>query len=267
MLFSLTKVYGKLRWVVLVPCLLLLSGCFQYDLTLRFDHQLHGQIVQTIDLSDRAVAVAQGTLAPWFNQLENRTRQLGGRVIKTGYNQLELAVPFTTSDDLVKRFDRLFTDTLATTGPSAETDNLSHDIQSLTIPGLGQATFRLAIDQTNWVLASRTHLIYDIDLRELPPGPAAPGDDPQQPIWSDLGFQLQTPWGLGQVAAASTSPTVLLPNGGRWRLQPGETYHIDVRFWVPSLVALGTLAIAVAVILGYFLRYRVWRRSNPAPSR
>ncbi|MBE9113313.1 hypothetical protein IQ273_28455, partial [Nodosilinea sp. LEGE 07298] len=47
------------RWALLLWLPLLLSGCLRYDLTLRFDHHTHGQIVQTIDLGDRAAALAQ----------------------------------------------------------------------------------------------------------------------------------------------------------------------------------------------------------------
>jgi hypothetical protein len=49
-----------------------------------------------------------------------------------------------------------------------------------------------------------------------------------------------------------TSPKDLL-----WSLQPGQSHHIDVVFWLPNPVGLGTLGIVLLVLLGYFLRYRV----------
>lgn len=259
--------YRTLRWLVVLPCLLLLSGCFQYDLTLRFDHQLQGQIKQVITLGDRAAAVANGTLAPWLKTLETRTRQLGGTVAETGYNQRSLVVPFTTSADLVNQFNQLFADQPPTqeqpnAGP-ASTEMAS----TLTIPDLGQVPYKLAIDQRDWLFASRTHLTYDIDLQQLPTAPASAANEWENRPWADLSFRLQVPWGLSQVLPTSAAPDDILPNGARWQLKSGHAYHIEVWFWVPSLVALGAVVITLVVILGYFLRYRVLGRGKPAPSR
>ena len=256
-----------LRWLLLLPVLLLLSGCFQYDLALRFDHQLHGQIEQVITLSDRAAAVAHGTLAPWVQALEARTRQLGGTVTETGYHQQTLVVPFTTSRDLVEQFNRLFADEPPRAKVPGTTDDVETDIPILTIPDLGQVPFRLALDQRDWLFASQTRLTYDIDLQafpaELPPG----NDRVESRSWSTLTFQLQTPWGLSAVLPTSALPSLTWPRGARWQLKPGHAYHIDVKFWVPSLVALGASVITLFVILGYFLRYRVLHRPKPTISR
>jgi hypothetical protein len=258
--------YQSLRWFVLLPCLLLLCGCFQYDLTLQFDHQLQGRIEQVITLNDRAAAVANGTLAPWLEALEARTRQLGGRVSSPGYNQRALVVPFTTSQNLVQQFSRLFADE----PPTAVSDEISKPIQAvtstLTIPDLGQIPFHLAFSQQDWVLASRTHLIYDIDLQQLPTAPTRP-DGAFSNAWSTLNFRLQTPWGISQIAPASLSPALRWPNGAGWQLEPGRAYHIEVWFWVPSLVALGTVVIGLLVLLGYFLRYRLLGWARPGVSR
>jgi hypothetical protein len=258
--------YRSLRWLVLLPCLLLLCGCFQYDLTLRFDHQLHGHIEQSITLDGRAAAIANGTLAPWLHALEARTQELGGTVASTGYNQRLLVVPFTTSKDVVRQFSRLFADGQPT-APTAESADPSQEVTAtLTIPDLGRVPFHLAFRQQDWIFASRSHLIYDIDLQQLPP--ATPRiDRAESASWSTLDFRLQTPWGISQVAPESNAPTQNLPNGAGWRLEPGKAYHIEVWFWVPSLVALGAVIIGLLVLLGYFLRYRLWGQAKPSSSR
>jgi hypothetical protein len=33
--------------------------------------------------------------------------------------------------------------------------------------------------------------------------------------------------------------------------------HLDVVFWLPDVVGIGTLIIALVVVFGYFLRYRL----------
>jgi hypothetical protein len=134
----------------------------------------------------------------------------------------------------------------------------------LTIPDLGQIPFRLAVDQRNWLLASRPHLTYDIDLGQLPMPPADDSPRSGDRPWTTLGFRLQVPWGIGQVLPTSATPAFTTFNGALWRLQPGQNYHIEVWFWLPSLVALGAIVISIFVILGYFLRYRVLRRSKPS---
>ena len=254
-----------LRWLLLLPAVLLLSGCFQYDLTLRFDHQLHGHIEQVIVLSDRAAAVTNGSLAPWVQSLEARTRQLGGSITATGYHQRSLVVPFTTSRDLVDRFNTLFADESftdqAAAAPTTETTS------TFTIPGLGPISFRLSVDQRSWGWAGGTHLTYDLDLGQLPASSPLGPDNPDGQPWSTLGFRLQTPWGLSQVLPGSADPDHILPNGAQWQLQPGRRYHIDVMFWVPSLVFLGTVVITGLVLLGYVLRYRVWGRRPSGAAR
>jgi len=257
--------YRSLRWFVLLPCILLLCGCFQYDLTLRFDHQLHGQIEQVITLNDRGAAVASGTLAPWVEALESRTRQLGGTVASTGYHQRSLVVPFTTSRDLVEQLNRLFADGSIADRPSKLDDPAQEVTSTLTIPDLGQIPFHLALHQKDWIFASRTHLTYDLDLQQLPP--ASGQDGAASPAWSTLNFRLQTPWGIDQIAPGSALPDLSLPNAARWRLEPGRAYHIEVWFWVPSLVALGAVVISLLVVLGYFLRYRLLGQTKPVATR
>ena len=113
--------------------------------------------------------MASGTLAPWVEALESRTRQLGGTVASTGYHQRSLVVPFTTSRDLVEQFNRLFADGSIADRPSKLDDPAQEVTSTLTIPDLGQIPFHLALHQKDWIFASRTHLTYDLDLQQLPP--------------------------------------------------------------------------------------------------
>lgn len=237
--------------VILLPLVLLLNGCLQYDLTLRFDHQTHGQISQTIHLSERGATAAQTSLVPWVAELTPRVRRLGGHLSQTQPGDIDLVVPFSTSADLVHRFDQLFADS-------------SPDVEGaeayLTLPGLGAVPFHLDVKPRSWGLASYNHLTYDIDLRELPPNPSAQGEDPDQGDWASLRFRLEVPWGISQVLPQSASPQAMIPNGAAWRLRAGELNHIDVAFWLPNAVGLGTVGIIVVVLLGYFFRYRVLSR-------
>ncbi|NJL44563.1 MAG: DUF3153 domain-containing protein [Leptolyngbyaceae cyanobacterium SM2_3_12] len=249
--------------MALLPLVLLLSGCLQYDLTLRFDHRTHGQISQTFRLDERGAALAQSSIDPWVEELKPRVRQLGGHLNRSEPGTVDLVVPFSTGRDLVSRFDQLFADTsFDNSDHSLSTIDLNPDQAEsyLTLPNLGTVPFRLEVNPRNWGLASYTHLTYDIDLRDLPPSPSVQEEDSNQRDWAALRFGLQVPWGISQVLPQSTVPQSMLPNGAYWRLKSGELNHIDVAFWLPNAVGLGTVGIVIAVLLGYFLRYRVLKR-------
>ncbi len=249
------RVFLRKTLLLLLP--LLLSGCLRYDLTLRFDHQSHGQISQTIDLGDRGAALAQPTLEPWLEELKVRSRPLGGQLSQSPQT-VTLTVPFGTARNLADRFQQLFsTPELAADPDQAQAFNLEKPGPTyLQLPGWGPVPFELGVEQTNWVLVSRTHLTYTLDLRDLP----ANGEDAATPAWADLRFRLRVPWGLTQIAA--TPPLSQDATGAVWQLQPGQITRIDAVFWLPNAVALGTLGIVALVLGGYGLRYQVFKPSK-----
>ncbi|PSN15058.1 hypothetical protein C7293_08985 [filamentous cyanobacterium CCT1] len=253
------------RWAVLLWLPLLLSGCLRYDLTLRFDHHTHGQIVQTIDLSDRAAALAQPTLEPWLEELRARSRPLGGQ-LRQAPQTVTLTVPFGTARDLSDRFQQLFAAAPDLTQPEdnpvasltvTDSSALPAGSTYLQLPGWGPVPFELGLEQTSWVFVSRTHLTYALDLSDLPVRGSINGED--TPAWADLRFRLQVPWGLAQLAPTATPPLSQDATGAVWQLQPGQTTRIDAVFWLPNAIALGTLGIVALVLGGYGLRYRVFK--------
>lgn len=251
------------RWAVLLWLPLLLSGCLRYDLTLRFDHHTHGQIVQTIDLSDRGAALAQPTLEPWIDELKARSRPLGGQLSQSPQT-VTLTVPFGTARDLTDRFQQLFsTPELATDPNQAKAFNLGGPNPTyLQLPGWGPVPFELGVEQTNWVFVSRTHLTYTLDLHDLPINGPINGEDAATTPWADLRFRLRVPWGLTQLSPAATPPLSQDATGAVWQLQPGQMTRIDAVFWLPNAITLGTLGIVALVLGGYGLRYRVFKPSK-----
>lgn len=225
-----------------------LSGCFKYDLTLQFDSQTHGQIVQQIQLSERAVALGGSAVQDWLSGLESRVRRLGGQVDHPTQETLRLVVPFSNGTQLVQRFNHLFQ---------------SEQPTGLPIANLATVPSQFSLTQQNRILAIRNHLTFDLDLRTLPRQPqTATGLIGSTADWLDLRFTLQVPWGL-RPGAAEALPLAAPGPSPSWPLQPGEINHIDVTFWVPSPIGLGALAIAAVVLLGYFGKYGLRRRRRP----
>ncbi|MBW4484124.1 MAG: DUF3153 domain-containing protein [Tildeniella torsiva UHER 1998/13D] len=250
------------KTLLLLALPLLLSGCLRYDLTLRFDHQSHGQISQTIDLSDRGAALAQPTLEPWLEELKVRSRPLGGQLSQTPQT-VTLTVPFGTAADLGDRFRQLFASAASDIkSVTAEEPPPADRPTYLQLPGWEPVPFALDIDQTNWLLASRTHLTYTLDLHQLPTNE---DDSTDLAPWADLRFRLQVPWGLASLAPTATPPLTQDATGAIWSLEPGKITTIDATFWLPNAIALGTLGIAALVLAGYSLRYRIFKPKSPTP--
>ncbi len=256
---------GRLLALLVLP--LALSGCLRYDLTLRFDHQTHGQISQTIDLSERGAALAQPTLAPWLEALQGRSRPLGGQ-LSQGPQTVTLTVPFGTAADLGDRFQQLFADSPSSAiapgakvaaGETSPGDSPAY----LQLLGWEPVPFALDIEQTNWLLASRTHLTYTLDLSQLPLESPRPGNEPAEAAWADLRFRLQVPWGLADIAPTATAPLAQDSTGATWSLKPGQITAIDAVFWLPNAIALGSVGIVALVLAGYGLRYRIFKPKSP----
>ena len=237
----ITPLVALLRFALL-PLVLLLAGCFQYDLTIQFDHQTHGQIVQTIYLSERTAALAQPALATWLTATEKAVRTLGGQVQRPDAETLQLAVPFYNGADLATKLQKLF-------APEVE--------GTVAFPDPVALPSRIRLTQINGLVAIRNHLIFSLDLQSLPSAPLPETLALQDPDWLNLTFAVQTPWGVTRVGSESLAPGQRQGTQTIWRLQPGQLNRVDVVFWVPSWLGLGALIIGGLVLLGYFLRYRV----------
>ncbi len=235
---------------------LLLNGCFQADLTLRFDHHHHGQWSQTVTLGERNLAFASDALTPWLQQLRPAVQRLGGHLRQTP-TTIEIAVPFSTPADLTERFNQVLADPMpgqAVGSPSAvTTENPFTTV--ITLPALGTVPFHLETQERNWGLFSQVRLRYDLDLRavDFPPDSVLGGDVLSA---DSVSFQVQVPWGIRAVETESLTPTQTFPTGAQWNLPLGEQSHIDVRFWLPNWIGLGGVILTVAVLMGYGIRYR-----------
>jgi len=235
---------------------LLLNGCFQADLTLRFDHHHHGQWIQTIALGERNLAFASDALRPWLQQIRTPVRQLGGHLRQTP-TTIEITVPFSTPADLTARFNQV----LADPSPGENVGSLPGATKEapvatvVTLPALGTVPFHLETQERNWGLFSQVWLRYDLDLRGVEfPSDSTLGGDVLLP--DPVAFRVQVPWGISAVETDSLAPTQTDPSGSRWSLPLGDKSHIDVRFWLPNWIGLGGVILTVVVLMGYGMRYR-----------
>ncbi len=258
LLYNTSFLWSGLRLgLVSVTALLMLSGCVNYEVGLNFNTSHHGTIVQHIKLGQRFTALSGQSADQWLTALELRAKALGGFASRLSRQEVLLTIPFHNGADLVHRFNQFFTAAPDASSPTP--------IQPVDLPTLNPT---ITLQQTNALLAIRNHLSYDVDLRSL--GVVA-GDGSQLVDASALlGLQLglNTPWGATVSQSTTQVEQVEVLQGGRsivWVLQPGAENHLEVTFWLPNPLGIGTVVILLAAIAGSLLRYQVLQPPTPLP--
>lgn len=224
---------------------LLLSGCVRYDVGIRFDSPNRGEFVQHIQMEERLKRLSGGTAQQWLALIKERTQRLGGRLERLPDDDLLVTIPFTSSKDLQTKFNQFFSP-LENDSPAVAA--------AIALPSI-ESHFTLAT--SNLLLVERNDLRYELDLRSLGVLSSSGSLLLSPASLLDLEFRLHTPWGAQNIASASVNQ----PQGQRsgktlvWQLVPGELNHLEVVFWLPSPLGIGTLAIVFFVFVGRYLKY------------
>lgn len=213
------------RLVLLVTLLLTLTGCVQYDTTIKFQSFNAGELIQHITLDRQFYQLNQSALDIWLRSIEQRIQKLHGQVQKISDRELTVVMPFRTATELVSKFNQFF----------------ASDKQLL--------ASKLAVTQSNFLVATRHQLTYDVDLRSLAADSPITGSLNSTPIQQqtpplDLKFALYIPQGMNN-------------HNGRWQLQPGQVNHLSSIFWLPNPIGIGSLVIIVLVAIGYLIKSKL----------
>ncbi len=230
-----------MRWfktlyrLILIGCVLLLTGCLQYDLNIQFDHQTHGQLIQ--HLHWRSAEVTAGSeWSQGLQRLRDRTAAVGGTTRLLDAQTLEIVIPFNNGPELETKFNAFF--------------DPDESAVALTLPGGETLSAHLSLRQGNWFGVIFNHVTIQFDLASV-----LDLTTTRLPLLQ--GQQLLT--GQVQVTAPWVrSPTGELTTANTWSLVPGELNEIEADFWVPSPIGIGAAAIALLVLIGYALKY--WLR-------
>lgn len=247
-LFKQGLVRLRLLWIVLLAALLL-SGCVQYDVGVTFAHPNRGEIVQKIKLGERLTSFSGDSVQEWLNSVEQRTRQLQGKVKRLSSQEILVKIPFNNGAELESKFNEFFNPThQQKTRPTLTQPSELPDINS-----------RMSLKQNNLLLLIRNRLSYDLDLRSL--ALIATNGNIQLSPGSLLEFEfsLNTPWGARSVETATNAVHPESYQQGHqlvWQLQPGQLNHVEAVFWLPNPLGIGTLLIILFVVAGVYLRYQ-----------
>lgn len=249
LLGKLSRLFPIRRSIVAVVLLtsLLLSGCVKYDLGVNFDNANHGELVQHIKLEERLISFSGDSVYEWLNSIERRARKLEGKIRRISREEIIVSIPFSNGRELQAKFNEFF-------HPNGL--QKSEQLKSESNSELPKVDSNILLFQNNFLLLVKNRLIYDIDLRSLGLI-SSKGNVLSNPGYIlDLEFGLYTPWGAKN---DQKTENAIVPekNGNQlvWKLKPGELNHIEVVFWLPSPLGIGTLFIILFVLGGLYLRY------------
>lgn len=217
-----------------------LSGCVKYDTGVNFSSLNYGEILEHIQLGEQLNSFDRQAVKTWVASIEQRTKQAEGKIERISNREFNVVIPFNNAQELVSKIDRYFNPTPVNAGDKA------------------RFNAHMKINQSNFLLAVRNQLIYDIDLRSL----SLKSSDSQTAIaaqnFVDLDFRLQSPWGVQNSDAPGNLAGVKVPNQNQvhWQLKPGELNHLDAIFWLPNPLGIGAILIILISCSGYYLKYR-----------
>jgi hypothetical protein len=225
-----------------------LSGCVRYDTGINFSSLNSGEIVEHIQIGEQLNSFSHNAVKTWLASIEQRTKQAQGHLQQINDREIEVIIPFNNAQELVSKIDRYFNPNLTKTKSQSQFN--SH----------------MQVNQNNFLLVVRSHLIYDLDLRSLslakPSATSITVTNPKVSVASDnfvnLNFTIQSPWGVkngdttNNIARIDTTSDRQLT----WQLKPGELNHIDAIFWLPNPLGIGSMIIVIISIGGYYLKYR-----------
>ena len=224
-----------------------LTGCVRYDVGINFTTPYSGEITQHINVSQKLISLAPSDTKKWLNSLEQRSRQLKGRVKKVNSQELVLTIPFGNGAELAQKFNQLFQTSI---------------VPNATIPkdkvDLIQLNSHVSLHQSNFILVERNSLDLAIDLRALEVLSNQDKIIVEPDSLADIEFQLNTPWIAQSISDSENLQPINdnLNKGLVWKLHPGEVNHIQAVFWLPSPIGIGTGIIILLLLAGFFLKYR-----------
>jgi hypothetical protein len=141
---------------------------------------------------------------------------------------------------------------------STNSSALKRPKHPLTLPTGESIQGHLDLLQGNWIVAIHNTLTLSLDLRGVPDGSSLPTTGLQRVQWFTGNLTLTTPWGLQAVhTAPSPGGNEFGHSANHWSLVPGQVNTLTVRFWVPSPIGIGAIAIALLGAIGYLLKYRL----------
>lgn len=245
-------IMGRLRiFLVILLAAGLLSGCVNYDVGVNFEGVHRGKFVQHIKLEERLTNFSSTQVQDWLKSIERRAKQLNGKTKRISNQEIVVTIPFSNGKELESKFNQFF-------NPITPKNTAAKDKTALDLPKFDS---KVHLNQGNFIFWQRTQLSYDLDLRSL--GVVSNNGNVVVSPGSllDLRFSLETPWGASSIENTENAIAPEVDHQGHtllWTLKPGQINHLEAVFWLPSPLGIGTLLIVLAVLGGYYWKYKAF---------
>lgn len=239
-----------MKKLLLLLCLIIgLTGCVRYDVEVSFPQANSGTMIQHIKLGEQLTSFSEGEGNSWLNNIERQTVKLGGKTKRLSKEELVVTIPFNNGQELVNKFNQFFVPQLSKKSQQNLAKNNSSNLLELEA--------KMSIQQNNLVLLERNTLHFDADLRPL----GVISNEGTIIISSgdliNLQIQFNFPWGAKLVKNSEFPKWEKTANNQyNIQLEAGQINDITAIFWLPNYVGLGTTAITLFIILGYYLKYQ-----------
>lgn len=232
-------------WALFLCLLICLSGCVRYDVGVNFSQVNNGTIIQHIKLGEQLTSFSKTEGNAWLKSIEKRAIQLQGKTKKISDEEIAVTIPFNNGQELVSKFNKFF-------NPS----EFNKKQKNNQLRELLELKAEMSIRQSNLLLLERNVLNVSADLRPLgvlsEEGNViiSPGD------LIDLEVQFNFPWSAKFLEGELSSSLESSESGFVWKLKPGQVNQLKTIFWLPNYVGLGTMAIALFILAGFYLKYK-----------
>lgn len=237
---ALSLILRRFRVIALMlTASLLLSGCVDYDVGIHVASSSQGEIVQHLRVGERLRGLSDASVRQWTRFVEQRARSLGGRVEHRPSQELWVHIPFGDAKDLETKFNQFFS-------PIAENKG-----QVTLLSGLPEIQSHLTVHRSNFLVLEYSRVQYDLDLRSLGVSSESGNVLLSPAALIDLEFTLSAPWGARNLSALSVRHE---DKRLVWKLNPGQENHVDVAFWMPNAIGIGTGLILLCVIAGQYFK-------------
>ncbi|WP_373480756.1 DUF3153 domain-containing protein [Geminocystis sp.] len=239
-----------MKKLILFLCLIItLTGCVRYDVEVKFPQANSGTMIQHIKLGEELTSFSDGEGNAWLNNLQNKAIQLQGKTKRISREELVVTIPFHNGEELVDKFNQFFVPQLSKKSQKNLAKNNSSNLLELEA--------KMSIKQNNLLLLERNTLHFNADLSPL----GVISNDGTIIISSgdliDLRIQFNFPWGAKLINNNEFPKWEKTPNNQySIQLEAGQINDLTAIFWLPNYVGLGTMAITLFILLGYFLKYK-----------
>lgn len=240
----------KKIFLCLCLCLILcLTGCVRYDVGINFPQTNSGTIIQHIKLGEQLTSFSKVEGNAWLNSIEKRALQLNGKTKRLSPEELVVTIPFSNGQELASKFNKFFVSQIKNKSSKKALKSDSANLLELEA--------QMSIKQNNLLILERNILNFNADLRPL----GVISNEGNVIISSgdliNLQLQFNFPWGA----------KIITNDGLKWSkdngtnqynivLTAGQINQVKAIFWLPNYIGLGTIAIALFILTGFYLKYQ-----------